>query len=93
MLISGMATSRPGGRWERLKATIVDAVVQDCPPDMAACEVCRKLQCSSAEWLACENRLKAERYLRAGDQAAVEALRTAHRCGCGPAGQGSGAGP
>lgn len=82
MLISGMENTGKGGAWQRLKAKFVDAVVQDCPPEMSACEVCRKLHCTSAHWIACENRLAAERYLRAGDRAALEALRTAHACGC-----------
>lgn len=82
MLISGMANSDTGGAWQRLKSMVVDAVVQDCPPEMSACEVCRKLHCDSAAWLSCERRLTAERYLRAGDRAAIDALRTTHTCAC-----------
>jgi hypothetical protein len=82
MLISGMANSGSEGAWARVKAKIVGAFVQECPPEIAACEVCRRLRCESPEWIACERRLKAEHYLRAGDHASVEGLRAGHRCEC-----------
>ena len=72
MLISGMANSGSEGAWARVKAKIVGAFVQECPPEIAACEVCRRLRCESPEWIACERRLKAEHYLRTGDHASVE---------------------
>lgn len=83
-----MASSGIAGIWARLKATFIGAIAQDCPPEMAACEVCRRTHCSSAEWVGCEKRLAAERLLRSGDQVAIEELRTAHRCGCERPGAG-----
>ncbi|MBE2214851.1 MAG: hypothetical protein IAE82_13340 [Opitutaceae bacterium] len=89
LLISGMANSGEGGAWQRIKTKIVDAVVQDCPPSLAACEVCRRMHCDDPHWLACERRLAAERHLRAGEHAALESLRAGHRCTCvGPGAEG-----
>lgn len=61
--------------WLRLFGRRQTEIVQECPPELAACEVCRRLQCGNDEWLACENRLAAERLLRAGDRAGLETLK------------------
>jgi hypothetical protein len=65
------------GTWQRLKAQVSSVVVQDCPPALAACQVCRRAHCSSEEWLRCERRLAAQRHIDAGEHAAVEQLRLA----------------
>ena len=63
------------GSLQRLSAQISEAIVQDCPPELAACQVCRRLDCRAAEWLNCERRLAAKRYLEAGDQLGFESLK------------------
>ena len=66
------------GTWQRLKAHVSKAVVQDCPPELAACQVCNRSHCPSEAWLKCERRLAAMRYLERGDRSGIEQLRQAH---------------
>jgi hypothetical protein len=65
------------GAWQRLKAKLSRAVAQDCPPELAACQVCQRHHCQSEEWLKCERRLAAKRYLEQGNRAGLEQLRQA----------------
>jgi hypothetical protein len=44
---------------------VKDEIVQDCPPELYACEVCRKLDCNSIEWLECPTRLQGAEFVRA----------------------------
>lgn len=56
------------------------AIVQDCPPELSACEVCGEFECSSEEWLHCSRRLEvAQRMNSAAGEALADAgpLRTA----------------
>ena len=46
---------------DRAKRSITD----DCPAELLACEVCRKLDCDSQEWLTCEKRLATAQYAKA----------------------------
>lgn len=58
-----------------LKAILLhlkDKLVQEVPPDIAACEVCRKTECSEDEWIRCENRIAHAKCLEA-----VRARKTA----------------
>lgn len=66
------------GAWERTKARLHGAVMQDCPPELAACQVCNRPHCASDAWLKCERRLAAQRYVESGDGAAVQRLRESH---------------
>lgn len=63
------------GAWQRVKARLHGAILQDCPPELAACQVCNRPHCANETWLNCERRLAAQRYLATGDQSAVERLR------------------
>ena len=74
-----MASSGLRGALHRLKSRVADAIVQDCPPELYACEVCSRLQCSSEEWLTCEKRLAAAQFMRTGDMAALERLKLIRR--------------
>ena len=38
---------------QRLK----NEIVQDVPPELDACEICRKTECYDDEWITCENRM------------------------------------
>ena len=41
----------------RLQRWLTDQIIQDIPSDIAVCEYdCRKIQCTSVEWEACESR-------------------------------------
>jgi len=48
------------GLFQRIKR----AIIQDVPPELYACEICRKTQCAHGEWLTCENRIAQERLQR-----------------------------
>jgi hypothetical protein len=39
--------------FQRIKGQII----REVPPELYACEICRKSECSQDEWLACENRI------------------------------------
>jgi hypothetical protein len=54
------------------------AVVQDCPPELYACEVCGKLECDEAEWTNCGKRLAAAEFMRSGNQQAATRLKQIH---------------
>lgn len=53
-------TERVRQALKRLKGSIV----QDCPPELYACEVCKKLECNNEEWLHCEKRLEAAEFMK-----------------------------
>ncbi len=44
-------------RLKRLLQTIRQGIIQDVPPDLHACEICRKTECSQDEWIVCEKRI------------------------------------
>jgi len=44
-------------RLKRLLQTISQPIIQDVPPELDACEFCRKTECSQDEWIVCENRI------------------------------------
>ena len=42
---------------KRLLQSISQHIIQDVPPKLHACEICRKTECLQDEWIACENRI------------------------------------
>lgn len=50
-------------------------VVEDCPPELYACEVCGKLECASETWLKCRQRLAAAQFVKSGDRDALNELK------------------
>jgi hypothetical protein len=44
-------------RLKRVLQTISQQFIQDVPPELSACEICRKTECSQDEWIVCENRI------------------------------------
>ena len=42
---------------KRLLQRISQHIIQDVPPELHACEICRKTECLQDEWIACENRI------------------------------------
>ena len=45
------------------KQKIKDSFIQECPPELYACERCGKPECSSAEWIECQRRQKSAEYM------------------------------
>jgi len=45
-----------GKLWKRLGS----GVVQDVPPRLEECEICREVECSQGRWESCERRLATE---------------------------------
>jgi hypothetical protein len=50
-------------------------IVQDCPPELCACEVCGKLECRNEVWLNCRQRLAAAQFIQTGDPQALAELK------------------
>jgi hypothetical protein len=42
---------------KQLLQSIGKDVIQEVPPEMYACEICRRTDCAQDEWLVCENRI------------------------------------
>jgi transcription initiation factor IIE alpha subunit len=42
---------------KRLLQSISQHAIQEVPPEMYACEICRRTDCSQDEWIVCENRI------------------------------------
>ena len=51
-------------RLRTLVSRVKGMVVQDCPPELYACEVCGKLECDHEEWANCKQRLTAAEFMR-----------------------------
>ena len=69
---------RPDTLLKRLRALtcrVKGAIVQDCPPELYACELCGKLDCTNKEWLNCRQRLAAAQFVKFGDRQALSELR------------------
>lgn len=43
---------------------VKESIIEDCPPELYECEICRKLDCDSEEWLKCEKRLASARFMK-----------------------------
>ena len=68
---------RPGAIWTKLRtltSRVKGGLVQDCPPELFACEICGKRECTSETWLNCRQRLAAEQFLKSGDPQALAEL-------------------
>jgi hypothetical protein len=57
-------------RLKRLLETIRQGVVQEVPPELYACEICRRTECFQDEWIVCENRIAHARCLAEHEDAA-----------------------
>jgi hypothetical protein len=42
---------------KRLVQAISQRAIQEVPPELEACQYCRKSDCSQNEWLVCEDRI------------------------------------
>jgi len=65
-------------RLSTLISRVKRALIQPVPPELEACEVCGKLQCSDAEWKSCEKRIATAEYIRTGDEAALMRMKQAY---------------
>jgi hypothetical protein len=43
---------------------LLQRFVQDVPPELEACQICRKSECSQDEWIACGKRIAHARCLK-----------------------------
>jgi hypothetical protein len=66
-------------RLHKLMLRLKRAVVQDCPPELYACEVCGKIECDYAEWANCEKRIAAAEFIVSGNQQAITRAPTESR--------------
>ena len=71
-----MATVRKAA--QDIISRLSKAVVVDCPPELAACEVCGRFECLEDEWLRCEKRLAVKRQLQTGASPAVDKSSPTH---------------
>jgi hypothetical protein len=44
---------------------VKDSILQDCPSDIYACEICDDLDCTNEKWLSCPIRLDAAEFMEA----------------------------
>ena len=44
-------------RLQRLLKALSQRIIQEVPPELEACEICRKTECSQDEWIVCETRI------------------------------------
>lgn len=52
-------------RLRRLFLRLTDGLIQEVPPEIAQCELCRKTECSEHQWIVCDNRIAYAKYLEA----------------------------
>ena len=45
------------GRLKRLLHSLSDRTIQEVPPELYGCEICRRTDCCQDEWIVCENRI------------------------------------
>jgi len=60
-----MVDEQNRNRLKRLLQDISQRIIQDVPPELDACEICRKTECSQDEWIMCENRIAHAKCLEA----------------------------
>ena len=81
-----MSTTGARGSGESGPLRFWQSLVQPCPTDLAACEVCGRLECSNAEWIACHLRRAAAHCLETGDASLLQQLRQSSRTEATPIG-------
>ena len=60
-----MVEEQNRNRLKRLLQDISQCIIQDVPPELDACEICRKTECLQDEWIVCENRIAHAKCLEA----------------------------
>ena len=58
-----MSGSRFNSKADKYRAWLKKSVVDECPPDLYACEVCGAQECDNDKWLKCETRIKARDFM------------------------------
>ncbi len=81
-----MGKDKKTSKVEKFKKRIVDSIIQDCPPELYACEICGKLECNNEKWLNCETRIRMAESIKSEDAAerspVEEPSSEKHRCSC-----------
>lgn len=52
-------------RLKRILQRIGESIARDTPPELAACEICHKTDCTHDEWIVCERRIAHAKCLEA----------------------------
>lgn len=52
-------------RLKRLLKALSQPIIQEIPPELEACEICRRTECSQDEWIVCETRIAHAKCLEA----------------------------
>ncbi len=58
-----MTSSGYTSKADKFRAWLKKSVVDECPPELYACEVCGAPECSNEKWLNCEARKKARDFM------------------------------
>ena len=58
-----MRSSGYTSKADKFRAWLKKSVVDECPPELYACEVCGAKECSNEKWLNCESRIKARDFM------------------------------
>ncbi len=58
-----MSVSAYTSKADKFRAWLKKSVVDECPPELYACEVCGAQECSNKKWLNCETRIKARDFM------------------------------
>ena len=58
-----MKSSGYTSKADKYRAWLKKSVVDECPPELYACEVCGALECNNEKWLNCEKRIQARDFM------------------------------
>jgi hypothetical protein len=58
-----------------LAGRLKHSIIQECPPENYACEICGHLDCGSEQWRTCRKRLAAAQFVKSGNLQALAELK------------------
>ena len=61
-------------KFSQILKNIKNSFIQECPPELYACEICKKLDCNNAEWIECQERQKSAEFMETLDKITSEQL-------------------
>lgn len=62
-----MSASGYTSKADKFRAWLKKSVVDECPPELYACEVCGAPECSSEKWVNCTKRINARDFMLKAD--------------------------
>jgi len=54
--------------FEKTWSKIKQAFIQECPPEIYACEICKEPECNNEKWISCQKRQKSAQYMESLDR-------------------------